>query len=76
MCDIIIVIIQVFPCRQWLKSSVVLLISMGIPWIVGIVIFSEHLLFLVYIYTICIGLQVNTEKIMLCLIYFLRFRAS
>ena len=43
--------------RHWLKASISLVIVMGITWIIGILVFNRHLLFVAYIYTIFIGLQ-------------------
>ncbi|XP_064387611.1 adhesion G protein-coupled receptor E2-like isoform X3 [Halichondria panicea] len=41
---------------QWLKSSVVLLICMGIPWIIGVAVFTETIA-LAFIFSIFVGLQ-------------------
>ena len=43
-----------------MKVVIPLVVIMGITWILGIVIFSEELIAVAYIYTILIALQVST----------------
>ena len=43
--------------RYWMKASLSLTIVMGIGWIVNILFFSQHLLFVAYIMTIFIASQ-------------------
>ncbi len=44
--------------RHWLKATVTLTIVMGFTWLIGVVLFDGNLLFLAFIYTICIAFQV------------------
>lgn len=44
--------------RSWLKSSISLLVVMGLTWIVGILCFGRDLLAFAYIFTILVAFQV------------------
>ena len=46
--------------RMWLKSSIALVVVMGIAWIIGILIFDSDLVTFAYIFTICVAFQVRS----------------
>ena len=57
-------ILHLFPCvcacRHWLKSSISLLVIMGITWIIGVLAFTQALLAVAYIFTIFVAFQVSS----------------
>lgn len=46
--------------RSWLKSSISLVVVMGLTWVVGVLFFGRDLLAFAYIFTIFVAFQVQT----------------
>jgi hypothetical protein len=44
---------------RWLKTTISLLVVMGITWIIGVLVFHQALLFVAYIFTIATAFQVS-----------------
>ena len=44
-----------------MKTSIALLVVMGITWLIGVLVFTEALLFVAYILTIFVAFQVPTD---------------
>lgn len=59
-----------FQPRSWLKSSISLMIVMGLTWIVGVLFFNRDLLPFAYIFTILVAFQViSQDHLDNCILY-------
>ncbi len=48
-------------CSNWLKTSISLMVVMGITWIIGVLVFHKALVFVAYIFTIVTAFQVSVS---------------
>lgn len=48
--------------KHWIKASVSLVVVMGITWVMGVLVFTESLLPLAYIFTTFVAFQVSPRS--------------
>jgi len=58
----IVKITLLFLYSNWLKTSISLMVVMGITWVIGVLVFHQALLFVAYIFTIATAFQVRFSK--------------
>ena len=59
---IIIIFLHMHVCRSWLRSSIALMVVMGLTWAVGILVFDNTLLpysLFGYVFTVFVAFQVG-----------------